>query len=159
MLKKLGCSSRAKANEIFVEEHQKHMSVDRLCRILDVTSRGYRSWRSRPVSNRQRQDMILLAHIREQHHLCLGSYGRPRMTQELKEIGLRVGHRRVGRLMRQNGIQVVRTRKYKATTNSNHKFNIAPNWLDRNFAADRQTKNGPLTSAIYGLVKAGSIWP
>lgn len=121
----------------FVEEHQKHMSVDKLCRILGVTSRGYRSWRRRPVSHRQRQDMILLAHIREQHHLSLGSYGRPRMTQELKEIGLSVGHRRVGRLMRQNGIQVVRTRKYKATTNSNHKFNIAPNWLDRNFAADR----------------------
>ncbi len=38
--------------------------------------------------------------------------------------------------MRQNGISVVRTRKHKATTDSNHKFNIAPNLLDRNFAAD-----------------------
>jgi transposase InsO family protein len=38
------------------------------------------------------------------------------MTEELKEIGLHVGHRRVGRLMRQNGISVVRTRKHKATT-------------------------------------------
>ncbi len=59
------------------------------------------------------------------------------MTQELKELGLHVGHRRVGSLMRQNGLRVVRTRKYKATTNSNHKFNIAPNWLDRDFTADR----------------------
>jgi hypothetical protein len=38
--------------------------------------------------------------------------------------------------MRQNGISVVRTRKHKATTDSNHKFNIAPNLLDRNFTAD-----------------------
>ncbi len=38
--------------------------------------------------------------------------------------------------MRQNGISVVRTRKYKATTDSNHKFNIAPNLLDRDFNAD-----------------------
>lgn len=121
----------------FVEEHRAHIPVDRLCHILGVTSRGYRSWRGRPVSNRQRQDMVLLAHIREQHHHSLGSYGRPRMTQELKELGLRVGHRRVGRLMRQNGLRVVRTRKYKATTNSNHKFNIAPNWLNRNFTAKR----------------------
>ncbi len=60
-----------------------------------------------------------------------------RMTEELKEIGLNVGHRRVGRLMRQNGISVVRTRKHKATTDSYHKFNIAPNLLDRNFAADK----------------------
>ena len=79
--------------------------------------------------------MVLLAHIREQHHLSLGSYGRPRMTQELKEIGLPVGHRRVGRLMRDNGFRVVRTRKYKATTDSNHRFNIAPNLLERNFVA------------------------
>lgn len=89
------------------------------------------------MSNRQRQDMVLLAHIREQHHHSLGSYGRPRMTQELKEVGLSVGHRRVGRLMRQNSIQVVRTRKYKATTDSSHRFNISPNLLDRNFAANR----------------------
>ena len=41
-----------------------------------------------------------------------------------------------GQWMRQNGISVVRTRKHKATTDSNHKFNIAPNLLDRNFAAD-----------------------
>jgi hypothetical protein len=38
------------------------------------------------------------------------------MTEELKEIGLDVGHRRVGRLMRQNVISVVRTRKHKVTT-------------------------------------------
>ncbi len=81
--------------------------------------------------------MVLLTHIREQHHLSLGSYGRPRMTQELKEVGLHVGHRRIGRLMRDNGFRVVRTRKYKVTTDSNHRFNIAPNLLDRNFHADR----------------------
>lgn len=101
----------------FVEEYRKHISVDRLCHTLGVTSRGFRSWRTRPISQRQCDDMVLLAHIREQHHLSLGSYGRPRMTQELKELGLTVGHRRVSRLMRDNGINVVRTRKYKATTN------------------------------------------
>ena len=58
------------------------------------------------------------------------------MTEELKEIGLDVGHRRVGRLMRQNGISVVRTRKHKVTTDSDHKFNIAPNLLDRDFMAN-----------------------
>ena len=38
--------------------------------------------------------------------------------------------------MRDNDIRVVRTRKYKTTTDSNHHFNIAPNWLDRDFHAD-----------------------
>jgi putative transposase len=121
----------------FVEEHSKRVPVERLCRMLRVTSRGFRAWRGRPISQRQRYDMVLLAHIREQHHLSLGSYGRPRMTQELKEIGLTVGHRRVGRLMRDNRIYVVRTHKYKVTTDSHHRFNIVPNWLNRDFHAEQ----------------------
>lgn len=124
----------------FVEKHRNSVPTDRLCGIMDVTPRGYRAWRSRPASRRQREDLVLLAHIREQHRLSLNSYGRPRMTEELKELGLDVGHRRVGRLMRQNGISVVRTHKYKVTTDSNHKFNIAPNLLNRNFLADRRNQ-------------------
>lgn len=80
--------------------------------------------------------MKVLAHIREQNSLSLGSYGRPRMTMELKEEGLDVGERRVGRLMRINAIKPVRTRKHKVTTNSNHHLGIARNVLDGDFAAD-----------------------
>jgi predicted RNA methylase len=68
--------------------------------------------------------------------ISLGSYGRPRITMELKEEGLDVGERRVGRLMRINGIRPVRTRKHKITTNSNHRLGIAANWLDGDFVAD-----------------------
>ncbi|SEP62250.1 Transposase InsO and inactivated derivatives [Thalassovita taeanensis] len=88
------------------------------------------------MSQRQRDDMVILAHIREQHRLSLQSYGRPRMTEELQELGLKVGHRRIGRLMRENDIKIIRTRKYKATTDSNHRFNIAPNLLDQGFSSD-----------------------
>jgi len=119
----------------FVEENHDRVPTKRLCKIMNVSSRGFRAFRSRPISQSQRKDMVLLAHIREQHHLSLGSYGRPRMTEELKELGFVVGHRRVGRLMSQNGISVVRTRKHKVTTDSNHKFNIAPNLLNRDFTA------------------------
>ena len=121
----------------FVEEHRGSFPANRLCHVVDVSTRGLRAFRSRPASRRQRSDLVTLAHIKEQSRLSLGSYGRPRMTEELKEIGLDVGHRRVGRLMRQNGISVVRTRKHKVTTDSNHKFNIAPNLLDRDFAAEQ----------------------
>ena len=79
--------------------------------------------------------MILLAHIREQHRLSLGSYGRPRMTQELNELGIHVGQRRVARIMRDNGIQVLRSRKFKRTTDSDHSFNIAPNRLNQDVTA------------------------
>ncbi|MEM8751698.1 MAG: IS3 family transposase [Pseudomonadota bacterium] len=121
----------------FIAENRGALPVDRLCQIMEVSPRGYRSWRSRPMSASQRQDMVVLAHIREQFALSLGSYGRPRMTEELKEQGLNVGHRRVGRLMRENGIEVRRNKKFRATTDSNHSFNIAPNLLNRDFSADR----------------------
>ena len=81
----------------FVEEHRDQIPVNRLCQIMDVSPRGYRAWRSRPLSKSQRTDMVLLAHIRDQFRLSLGRYGRPRMTEELKEQGLDIGLRRVGR--------------------------------------------------------------
>ena len=80
--------------------------------------------------------MVILAHIREQHRLSLQSYGRPRTTEELQEPGLQVGHRRLGRIMRENGIKIIRTQKYKVTTDSNHAFNIAPDLLGQDFIAD-----------------------
>lgn len=62
--------------------------------------------------------MKVLAYFRERYRLNLGSYGRPRMTLELKESGLDVGERPVDRLMPIDGITPVRTRKHKVTTDS-----------------------------------------
>ena len=120
----------------FIDRWKKAYSIERLCRGLCVTFRGFRAWRSRPMSQRQRVDMLLLAHIREAYWLSHKTYGRPHMVEELREMGLAVGHRRIGRLMRDNGIRAVRTRKYKATTNSHHSYNVAPNLLGRDFTAD-----------------------
>lgn len=58
------------------------------------------------------------------------------MTEELQELGLKVGRQRIGRLVRENDIKIVRTHKYKVTTDSNHAFNIAFNLLDQDFSAD-----------------------
>jgi putative transposase len=120
----------------FIDAWRHQWRVAILCRVMRVSERGYRSWRTRPTSTHARTDMKVLAHIREQYSLSLGSYGRPRMTMELKEAGLDVGERRVGRLMRMNGIKPVRTRRHKVTTDSNHRLGVAANWLDGDFVAD-----------------------
>lgn len=120
----------------FVAEHRHRIPVNRLCEIMGVSPRGCRAWRCRPACWRQRTGMVLLARIREQFRLSLGSDGRPRMTEELKELGFDIGHRRAGRLMRENRIAVKRNRKFKATAGSSHSFNIAPNLLNRDFCAD-----------------------
>jgi transposase InsO family protein len=103
--------------------------------------------------------MKVLAHIREQYRLSLGSYGRPRMTMELKEVGLDVGERRMERLMKINRNQPVRTRKHKVTTDSHHRLGVAANWLDGDFAADAPNRKWAGDITISGRQKAGSTSP
>lgn len=80
------------------------------------------------------------------------------MTEELVWIGLDVGHRRVGHVMRQNGISVLQPRKHKVTTDSDHRSNIALDLLNRGLLLPSPIGNGPATSAIYGRAKDGCIW-
>ena len=157
----------------FIEEHQSTFSIGRMCHVMDVSPRGLRAFRNRPASRRQRSDLVTLAHIKEQSRLNLGSYGRPRMTEELKEIGLNIGHRRVGRLMRQNGISVIRTRKHKVTTIARQAIakqsaergtatissTLRPTcWTETSLQINR-TRNGQVTLPISGRAKAGCILP
>lgn len=114
---------------------KKAYPIEMLCRVMRVSSRGYRAWRKRPLSERAREDMILSVHIRAQAKLCNFSYGRIRMTMELKELGFYVGERRISRLMAANDIKIERRHKYKRTTDSKHGFPFAENLLDRDFTA------------------------
>lgn len=119
----------------FITAYRGPLSKAHLCRLLEVSDRGLRAWRARSMSLRQRKDLVFLAHIREHHNVSMRSCGRPRMTEALREAGLEAGQRRVGRLMKDNGICVVRTRKHKVTTDSNHSLNVAPNLLEQDFTA------------------------
>ena len=38
-----------------------------MCKVLGVSDSGYYAWVSRPASQRQRDDMVYLAHIRAEH--------------------------------------------------------------------------------------------
>ena len=91
-----------------------------MCKVLGVSDSGYYAWVSRPASQRQRDDMVYLAHIRAEHERNCCAYGRKRITDELRDRGVVIGERRVGRLMRDNDICIIRTHKFKRTTNSNH---------------------------------------
>jgi putative transposase len=55
------------------------------------------------------------------------SYGRPRMTKELRRRGWKVNPKRVYRLMREDNLLCVRKRKFVVTTDSNHTRKIYPN--------------------------------
>jgi putative transposase len=102
-----------------------------------VSPSGYFAWRSRPASYRQREDLVLLSHIRTAFARSNGTYGSPRMTRELQDEGLEVGRRRTARLMRENGLKARQKRRFKRTTDSHHAFPVAPNLLEQDFSAER----------------------
>src|ERR1700716_4487306 len=89
--------------------------VHRLCRVLGVSQSGYFAWRSRPACRRQRDDMVLLAHVRSAFALSNSTYGSPRMTRELRDSGLTVGRRRLARLMRDHGLRGRQKRRVQGT--------------------------------------------
>ena len=87
--------------------------VARACRLLGVSESGYYAWASRGASRRQREDMLLLARIREAFRLSHGTYGSPRMTIEMQDAGHSIGRRRVARLMRENRLKARQPRRYR----------------------------------------------
>ena len=77
------------------------MPIFRLCRLLQVSVSGFYAWRNRGPSQRQLDDMVLLAHVRAAFRRSRESYGAERVHHELAENGIEVGRHRVARLMRE----------------------------------------------------------
>jgi putative transposase len=120
----------------FIDVAKESFPVTRLCQVLGVSQSGYFAWRSRPASPRQREDLVLLAHIRSAFARSKGTYGSPRRTRELQDEGLEVGQRRTARLMRENGLKARQKRRLRRTTDSHHAFPVAPNLLEQDFSAE-----------------------
>ena len=55
-----------------IDAAKKDFPVQRLCRVLDVSASGYVAWKERPTCRRQRDDMVLLAHVRSAFTLSTG---------------------------------------------------------------------------------------
>ena len=120
-----------------IDAAKEDFPVTRLCQVLGVSQSGYFAWRSRPASCRQREDLVLLAHIRSAFARSNETYGSPRMTRELQDEGLEVGRRRTARLMRENGLKARQKRRFKRTTDSHHACPVAPNLINQDFSAER----------------------
>ena len=120
----------------FIAAEKAHWPVAVLCPVLGVSSSGFYAWRKRPPSEHAKADARLAVEVRVAHKRGRGAYGSPRVHRELKAHGHRVGKKRIERLMRQEGIQGQKKRRFRCTTDSNHTQPVAPNVLARNFHVD-----------------------
>ena len=121
----------------FIKAEKENYPVVVLCRVMNVATSGFYAWLKRGKSEYAKRDERLLDKIKQFHRASKGRYGSPRIYDDLRIEGERVGKKRVERLMRDNGIVGKRRRKFTCTTNSNHGKKVAPNLLKQQFDVDR----------------------
>ncbi len=120
----------------FIEDHRDTYPVRLMCAVLEVSPAGYYAWRDRPVSERTKSDVMLLAAIRQVHQDSSGRYGSPRVHAALRRQGRGVSRGRIERLMHRYGIRAIMARPRRVrTTDSRHDLPIAPNLIARDFTA------------------------
>jgi transposase InsO family protein len=111
-----------------------------MCRVFGVSSSGYYAWIKREPSARAIEDARLTAQIRVFHARSKGAYGAPNIHADLRDEGLRVGKKRVARLMKADGLRGVCRRKWVTTTTRDADAQPFADLVQREFAADAPNK-------------------
>ena len=106
------------------KQRARGLTVKRMCELGQVSRGGfYRSRRPQPATGGD----VELRDALQRVALEFPSYGRPRMTPELRRRGWVVNHKRVYRMMREDNLLCLRRRKFVRTTDSAHPFPVYPN--------------------------------
>ncbi len=92
------------------------MTVSLQCELLGVSESGYWAWVKRAPSDRALYDAWLMERIRAVHAARKRCYGSPRVHAMLARAGIRVGEKRVARLMRSAGLEGAHRRHRKGCT-------------------------------------------
>jgi putative transposase len=140
----------------FIAAEKTNYPVAVMCRVFGVNRTGFHNWERRPPSDRALQDAGLTEKIERIHAASRGTYGSPRIHAELRlEHGIRVGRKRVARLMRAAGISGVRPRKRWKTTIRIPGITPATDLVERQF---RPTAPNVLWVADITYLRSGEGW-
>lgn len=120
-----------------IKKQSDKFSVVLMCRLLSVSVSGYYAWLNRAPSLREEANAKLSRKIKAIFDDEKSRVGAPRITKRLKAEGELVSRHRVARIMRLNGWRARAAKKFKATTNSNHRLPVAPNLLEQDFSAKK----------------------
>ena len=115
-------------------------SVTLMCELLNVSRSAYYDWLHATPSKTATEDIMLMDKINVIFNEGRGSYGTRRIKQSLKNKGFRVSRRRIGRLLKKLKLCCKTKRKFKATTDSKHSLQVAPNLLNRQFAPSQPNR-------------------
>lgn len=111
-----------------------------MCKVLQVSQSGFYSWVSRKPSERTLENEKLLFRIRIIHNQSKRRYGSPKITDALRNQGIKYNHKRIERLMRINGIYSIVKKRFRITTTSKHNRPVADNLLKKDFTASKPNR-------------------
>ena len=117
-----------------------------MCKVLEISRSSYYKRKNRSNGKRAIESKQLVKMIREVFNESKQRYGSPRITAEIRRRGINCNKKRIARLMNKSGIAAKIFRKYRNTTNSDHRREKSENILGREF--NRQRKNEVWTSDI-----------
>jgi putative transposase len=100
----------------FIAAEKANHSISLMCRLLGVSRSGFHAWERRPPSDRALADAWLVERIKTIHRGSRGTYGARRIHAALARQGVRVGRKRVERLMRTHRLTGAVPRKRAKTT-------------------------------------------
>ncbi len=106
-----------------------------MCRVFRVSPSGFYAWRDRPPSRRAQRDAEILQRLRVFHARSDGTYGAPRLIDDLRDIAIRVGKKRVARVMKLGGLVGVSRRRAVRTTRRSLDEYAAADLVQRQFTA------------------------
>lgn len=107
-----------------------------MCQVLKVSTSGYYKWlkqQSSSPSERTKFRLEIQQKIAKSFHESFGTYGSPRVHDDLIEWGYTVSQKTVARLMKKMDLKATQQEKFVITTDSNHELKTYPNLLNRQF--------------------------
>jgi putative transposase len=119
----------------FIEAHRDRFGVEPLCQVMGMAPSTYYYHRARlgRPSQRRDEDRALLEHIQRIWTASRFTYGSPRVHAQLAREGIRVGRKRVERLMREASLKGAYRSRYFRTTERDPSARVAPDRVDRVF--------------------------
>ena len=106
------------------------------CRVLEISESWFYKWRDRPPTPRQLRHGELVAAVRESFEVSEGTYGSPRVVEDLWEAGWRVSENTVARVMADEGLVARPKRHHRGLTRADKRARRAPDLVGRDFNAD-----------------------
>lgn len=124
----------------FIQNHEYLFTIEKMCKVLQVSCSGYYKWKGRPISKRALKKNELKQEITAIYFASKQRYGSPRITFELNSLGYKISRISVAKYMKELGLRSKLSKKFKVTTDSKHNYLVVENVLDRYFTVGQPSK-------------------